>query len=308
MKKQPRIWRTFERHPLSGEYLDLDGPRFDRMAEVIKERGIANNRKITLHDGKVLDGWQLYRACIVADVKPEFQDVPKKWTPEEYVEAMNDLRRHESAEQEAKRIEARRQRVVEARESGKSIRTIAEEEGVSRGSVENDLKEAPGVLGKTPGPEGGKVTGRDGKSYEASKPPVPKPEAPEPALCNRCSRNHRTGIPVVKGCRACMAAQKEAMDGREPGDDSRSEAEARQRNGAPPKNGAEAFSLATFRELLSKALKEVDKIAHKYGLLNKWGQAGCPQHEGVYRKIGEIGKDVESWLKQLEKSPPNRRN
>jgi hypothetical protein len=52
------------------------------------------------------------------------------------------------------------ERVAEKRAAGKSLRTIAEEEGVSDTQIRSDIKEA-GANPFAPAP--GKVTGRDGK-------------------------------------------------------------------------------------------------------------------------------------------------
>lgn len=167
----PRQWRKIERHPLGAEYPDLSPAARERMVEGLRQHGVLNKRKITLHpdeaDGgklKVLDGWQLYQGCIEADVKPEFQPLPKSITPEEFVEIVNDTRRHESQETAIARAVARRERVLAKREGGDSIRKIAEEEDVSPATVQRDLESAPVPPG-TPA----EVKGRDKKSYPASK-------------------------------------------------------------------------------------------------------------------------------------------
>lgn len=79
-------------------------------------------------------------------------------------------------------------RVTAAALAGKSRRAIAAENGVSTRTVGRDLEESddgPGVASATPGPEGerwsafvgGKVLGRDGKTYrqapKALRPPEP---------------------------------------------------------------------------------------------------------------------------------------
>ncbi len=173
--KEPRYWKQLERHPLSAEYPDLDGETAGRMRESVK-KGILHGRKVTLLDDKVLDGWQFYRACIDANSKPAFQPLPKGWTPEEYVEAVNDTRRQESRQTIEARLCRRRQRVAEARQNGESIRAISDAEGVSVATVQRDLENGSGVSGDTPEPLNPKqkthgenppatVNGRDGKKY-----------------------------------------------------------------------------------------------------------------------------------------------
>jgi hypothetical protein len=161
------------------------------MVDGLRQHGLVGGRKIVLHEGKVLDGWQLYRACVESDIEPVFADadLPNGMSIEEYVSVVNDLRRHETQEVAMKRARERRERVLEAHRNGKSQRQIAQDEGVSAKTINNDLS-ASGVAGVTPEPGDtgvsgvkgltpesgvtgvtpGKVTGRDGKKYQARKP------------------------------------------------------------------------------------------------------------------------------------------
>jgi hypothetical protein len=62
--------------------------------------------------------------------------------------------------------------VAAARREGQSQRQIADNERVSRAQVRKDLAEAEtradGGHGAHPAPEGGTVTGKDGKNYPAT--------------------------------------------------------------------------------------------------------------------------------------------
>lgn len=81
---------------------------------------------------------------------------------------LNDHRRHYTPEQLEERRAKRIQRVAAAKADGKSIRTIAEQEGVSHEQVRMDLEDSndgSGVKGLTPEPESECVTGKDGKTY-----------------------------------------------------------------------------------------------------------------------------------------------
>lgn len=219
-------WKKLERHPLSAEYEDLAGERWEALVADIEATGFDKTRPVILHDGKVLDGWQRLRACIECDVEPEFSWVPVETSPETYVRRHNDNRRHETESQRQRRIEARRQRVAHGRAEGKSLRMLAEEEGVSHRTIIRDIdvsggagappetespnesedvdcvssasynaeanamfcadRLAPEREDEEPGPETTEpetppapsptVTGRDGKTYQATKPkPKPKP-------------------------------------------------------------------------------------------------------------------------------------
>ncbi len=159
----PRTWKKFSRHPLSAEYADIAGEPWTAFVEDVRKHGILNKRKITLYEGKVLDGWQLQRACVEANVRPEYQNLPKGVTPEEFVRIVNDRRRHESNEQALCRAVLRRERVAAAREQGESIRTIAEKEGVSHKTIQNDLAGVDPIHLT-------EVRGRDEKTYPVRQP------------------------------------------------------------------------------------------------------------------------------------------
>lgn len=176
--KTPRYWKKLQRHPLGAAYPDITGDAWTQFVKDVKEYGVVNRRKITLHEDKVLDGWQLYRACLEAGVKPEFQHLPKGVTPEQFVQIVNDNRRHETQEMAEKRVQERRLRVLEARAAGKSTRAIAEDEKVGETTVRRDLEEA-GAPGGAPD----EVKGRDGKTYrrKTERQPGDDTEAEETA-------------------------------------------------------------------------------------------------------------------------------
>jgi hypothetical protein len=155
-------WKSLERHPLSAHYPDITGPAWDRYLAGFREFGIVGGRQIMLHEGKVLDCWQLYRACVAENIRPEFTSLPQGMTAEKYVEIANDNRRHESAGTIEQRVAQRRQRVADARRNGHSLRAIGEELGISKSQVERDLQ---GVPRGTPEPGTPKILGKDGKQY-----------------------------------------------------------------------------------------------------------------------------------------------
>jgi transposase len=211
--------KTYERHPLSAKYRDLAGKPWERFKENLGRLGIVNGRKIVLHEGKILDGWQLYRACRDVGVTPEFTTLSEGIDPEDFVETVNDSRRHMTDAELAENRKARIERVATARQEGKSLRTIAAEEGVSESQIRLDVKTAT-AQGCAVDPPGGKVTGQDGRSRPAAKPkPAPKAEAnaqhnPAPkVLCKRCQR-----VGAVAGCTACKMARQAARNGDGKGD------------------------------------------------------------------------------------------
>jgi hypothetical protein len=170
MAKQPRFWKQLERHALSAEYKDLNGREWEQFLEGVREHGVVNKGRVVLHEGKVLDGWQLYRACLETDTKPAFEQLKLPWgmSVEQWVGIANDHRRHETQEVLMRRAEERRARIAESRQEGMSTRAIAKEEGVSEAQVRRDLEKASTAPGGAVEPKGGRVTGLDGKDRPAT--------------------------------------------------------------------------------------------------------------------------------------------
>jgi hypothetical protein len=202
---QPRFWKTLERHPLSAGYPDITGPIFDEMVATVKSVGVIG-RKITLFEGKVLEGWQLLRACIASDVKPEFDDLPKDIDSETLVKIRNDLRRQSKEEETVGRINARRERVAAAHANGESTRKIAAAENVSQQTVLRDLESPGDTPPVSPGNNSNsettqKVTGTDGKTYPATQPKI---------LCVSCQTKQRKGQELPSRCEDCETARRPA--------------------------------------------------------------------------------------------------
>ena len=186
---QPKNWKELVRHPLCGEYRDIDGVAWENFKADLEEFGIVD-RRIVIEDREVIEGWQLYRACVELDLKPNFAGVPNGMSLPDFIRIKNDNRRHEPEEC----IRLRRERVAEARRAGKSLRAIAEEEDVGESTVRRDLETSTAPGGGAVEPEGGKVTGQDGKKRPAKATPI---------LCDRCNR-----VGSVKDCPMCAEARK----------------------------------------------------------------------------------------------------
>jgi hypothetical protein len=166
--------------------MNIEGADWDQFVGSLRVNGIVGDRHITLYEGKVLDGFQLLRACIEADIKPSFQQLPDGIAPETFVEIVNDRRRHEDAETMRRRAQARRERVAAARAEGQSTRAIAEAEGVSQKTVRNDLEALTGEgtqcsteYSTQLAPSDGKITGKDGKKRSANRK-TKKPKKAKP--------------------------------------------------------------------------------------------------------------------------------
>lgn len=190
----PRNWKSLKRHPLSSEYADLAGKAFADFEDNIRRVGFLKEEPVVLCDGLVLDGWQRQRVAVNLGTPPAYVPIPKGITPEDFVSARNDHRRHMSQEQARTMAEARRERVLRARTEGQSQRVIAEKEGVSRAQVVRDLKEVSGGPGGPPETPNGQVTGRDGRRQSATKTksaPLSPPAEPKDALGNAIPDNLR---------------------------------------------------------------------------------------------------------------------
>jgi len=110
-----------EFHELANEYPLIDGDEFANLVEDIRKKGVIE--KITLHEGKILDGRNRYRAAREAGIElkeDNFWELPRSWDPEEFVSSKNDHRRNLDAKAKRALIE----RKIE-RHPDKSNRAIA---------------------------------------------------------------------------------------------------------------------------------------------------------------------------------------
>jgi ParB-like chromosome segregation protein Spo0J len=63
-----------EFHPAAALFplMDVDGPEFGELVRDVQEHGLV--QPIVLHEGKILDGRNRYRACQHAGVEPRFEE------------------------------------------------------------------------------------------------------------------------------------------------------------------------------------------------------------------------------------------
>lgn len=168
-------------HPAANRYREHTPEEFAALVASVSElRGVAV--RIALLDGKIVDGRGRYAAMKAAGIAPQEKDfLVVRWAPSEVprrLAALNEARRHLSPEELQAQREERVGRVAEARQEGKSLRAIAEEEGVSEVQVRRDLEKASTAPGGAVEPKSGTVTGRDGRQRTASPKPRAKKERP----------------------------------------------------------------------------------------------------------------------------------
>ncbi len=61
-----------ERHPISADFPEMMGDRLNALVDSMRRRGYDSSEPITLFEGKILDGWNRYRASQTANVTANF--------------------------------------------------------------------------------------------------------------------------------------------------------------------------------------------------------------------------------------------
>src|SRR6476620_2990333 len=85
------IRMNLKQHELSAFYPAMPDDELNALADDIKAHGLHDS--ITLYQGRVLDGWHRYQACLLAKVHPRTIDYKGK-DAAAYVESKNGYRRH----------------------------------------------------------------------------------------------------------------------------------------------------------------------------------------------------------------------
>ncbi|MDQ3255394.1 MAG: hypothetical protein M3R15_16090 [Acidobacteriota bacterium] len=89
----------YEEHELSQILPMMSDGDLQTLADDIKENG--QRAPITLLDGKILDGRNRYRACVMVDVKPRYKDFNGDGDPLAFIISANINRRHLTESQRA---------------------------------------------------------------------------------------------------------------------------------------------------------------------------------------------------------------
>ena len=122
----------YEYHELADRFPLIEGQEFDDLAEDLRANGLFE--EIVLHEGKILDGRNRYRACLEAGVEPRFLEFDAAWgDPWSFVLSRNAHRRHLTSEQ-------RRQVVLGAVAAGDTHAEAAKKAGVTRSAVSKMVK------------------------------------------------------------------------------------------------------------------------------------------------------------------------
>jgi ParB-like nuclease domain len=88
-----------EPHPLADRFPLIEGEEFDHLVDDIRTHG--QREPIVLHEGKILDGRNRYRACLEAGKQPKVRqfDPRTEGSPEAFVISVNLKRRHLTSKQ-----------------------------------------------------------------------------------------------------------------------------------------------------------------------------------------------------------------
>jgi hypothetical protein len=131
----------------------LEGDELDQLAESIRDKGLQVD--IEIFEGKIIDGRNRYRACLMAGVEPEYVETELTGSPTDYVMALNLHRRHLNESQRAMvAAKAKERYTAEAKErqkqsKGRGKKGVANLPPQKTGKARDKAGEAVGVSGKS---------------------------------------------------------------------------------------------------------------------------------------------------------------
>ena len=92
-----KFYMSYERHPIGACYPDLTVQQYATLKAGLRDPA---KSPAILFEGKILDGWHYYKACLEESVEPRFE-TPEITDPYEFVVRRNEGRRHLNTEQNA---------------------------------------------------------------------------------------------------------------------------------------------------------------------------------------------------------------
>lgn len=193
-------------HAYAESFPLLTGPAYEEFKADIAATGgpIEPVRyRMNGHGKEGLDGRNRIRAC--AELKIDCPMLLVEIGDEDveaFIDSLNLHRRHLNSEQQQEKRQKRIKEIVDKRKEGKSLRTIADEVGVSESTVRNDIETAT-AQGCAVEPPDGKVKGKDGKEKPATMPKN---------LCKACQHRKEVGKPLIENCEDCKAIRKPKKD------------------------------------------------------------------------------------------------
>lgn len=146
--------KTLERHYLSEIAGDMEQEEFHALIDSIDEQGILE--PIMLWEGKILDGWHRYQACIELNIKKFPVREYEGDDPAAYVYA-KDLRKHRSTQQRAifiaKLVDwngkfGRPSKVIDGAKSGRATTLTLDQAADAAGVSKKSIQRAKDVVSK----------------------------------------------------------------------------------------------------------------------------------------------------------------
>jgi hypothetical protein len=207
-------------HPLANEYPHMSDTELDELAADIEANG--QRVPVVYLNDLILDGRNRHLACErlgIDSIAEGYVGLTDEDSLRKYIASLNEHRRHLTPEWLSERRRRRIERVTEGRRQGKSLPTLAEEEGVSLGQIQRDLQTAT-LSGDKVGPSEGKVTGRDGRvmntenigKTKRKKKPTPNPsKSPDRSEEEPSAAEPRENVAQADVPPADMEAEPEAV-------------------------------------------------------------------------------------------------
>jgi MT-A70 len=204
-------------HPAAGIFDLMDGAEFDELVADIKANGL--RLPIISHpDGRILDGRNRYRACLKANVEPEFEEWDGVGLAADFVWSLNGPRRHLDGGKKqlaAGRYAITREAEAKARQGsrtdtssqnwdevdfGRSVEKAAEKFDISKNTVSAAVK----VL-KEGAPELAAVVERGGVSVSAAADVATLPAEEQREIV---ARGEKEILEAAKAIRAAKARER----------------------------------------------------------------------------------------------------
>ena len=176
---------AYQQHPLSAAWPAMSDSDFQALEDSITNIGV--QMPIVIFEGKVIDGWNRYRAATALGMDCPSIPFDESIDPVEFVKAMNDARRHITGSQRAIAIVAlhawrpvgKPKANVEVT-STLSQQAMADEAGVSKKTIQH--AQAAQKAGLSDKVKSGEMTVEQAANVAKGKPAKPAPKSkPEPA-------------------------------------------------------------------------------------------------------------------------------
>jgi len=189
---------------------------------------------------------------------------------------LNYDRRHLTQKQKEEERQERINRVVEARQEGKSTRAIAEEEGVSQKTIRDDMDKAT-EKGYSVDPPSGEVVGKDDKKHPAAQPK---------AYCSSCQTRLRKGQAVKENCEECKEMRNEKR-------------KSKKKSSRAAKNGEVLFDWRGFHSVFGQLIRQIDEFGKRHKTNNS------KEANDLRSSLGAWVDQFKAWTKEVtgEKAP-----